>query len=69
MDAKGDSGDNSERSQRPLPRKFLIANIRLFLNRILAEIQMLKVLRVRSWKEMRSMLSGIGEKVIFVIKW
>lgn len=69
MDGKGDSGDNSERSQRPLPRKFLIANIQLFLNRILAEIQMLKVLRVRSWKEMRSMLSGIGEKVISVRKW
>lgn len=50
-------------------RKFLIVNIELLMTRILAEVQMLKVLLVRSSKERRNRLSEIGEKVVFVIKW
>lgn len=50
-------------------RKFLIVNIELLMTRILAEVQMLKVLLVRSSKERRNRLSEIGEKVVFVTKW
>lgn len=50
-------------------RKFLIMNIELLMTRILAEVQMLKVLLVRSSKERRNRLSEIGEKVVFVTKW
>lgn len=54
--------------EETLQRKFLIMNIRLLKNRILAEIQMLNVFLVRSEKERRNILSEIGEKVIFITK-
>lgn len=46
----------------------ILENKYIVMNRILVEIQMLKVLLVRSQMEIRKMLLDVGGKEIFVVK-